>query len=364
VSPLGLAPPSDADPWLIPLGGYCIERRLPRNERSITALAFAPDGRLFMGLDASPAGEPDPYVLYDAHHPSRSIAVYNTVSDSGFGEILTESTRVTGLDYHNGALYVSRAGEVGYIPDGGQYQPLAGGFAVASRLFHANNGIVVLNGWVYVSAGGVMDGFSDGPIQGMSEQQAQNTVAGGNLYASRLVRAPLDRLVTERSINVFQTAARGLRNPYGLAADLNGRLWITDNGATNVPNSISAGDEVNMFDPRSLSAGAAAGDEEATPFYGFPLALNGSPPDWYSGPVLDLANASAPTGITWAYDTIFFAIYGTKPGLYRLAQDASGQIISERVMLVWPLISMTTAPDGSLWIGTGEGGLYRMTPGC
>jgi len=140
-----------------------------------------------------------------------------------------------------------------------------------------------------------------------AEQQAQNAVAGGNLYASRLVRASLDRLLTERSINVFQTAARGLRNPYGLAADSYGRLWITDNGATNVPNSISAGDEVNMFDPRSLSPEAAAGNEEASPFYGFPLALNGSPPAWYSGPILDLANASAPTGVTWAYDTALSA---------------------------------------------------------
>ncbi len=33
-------------------------------------------------------------------------------------------------------------------------------------------------------------------------------------------------------------------------------------------------------------------------------------------------------------------------------------------MLVWPLLSMTTAPDGALWLGTGTGGLFRVTPGC
>jgi hypothetical protein len=27
-------------------------------------------------------------------------------------------------------------------------------------------------------------------------------------------------------------------------------------------------------------------------------------------------------------------------------------------------LAVTTAPDGALWIGTGAGGLFRMTPGC
>ena len=361
---LGLAPPSDADPFLIPQGGFCIEQRLPRlanQDRSITALAFAPDGRLFIALDASPSGQNvDPLVLLDAFHPSRSIVVHDSNSDGGYGEILTESPRITGLNYANGALYVSRAGEVGRIPDGGGYEKLAGGFAVQSQLFHANNGIVVSDGWVYVSAGGVRDGWSDGPLENISEDAAQSIVSGGNGLAARIVRAPLDLLLSERSINNFQTAARGVRNPYGITRAPDGRLWFTDNGSTNVPEGISAGDEVNVFDPSSVPGGTPEG---ATPYYGFPLALTGANPNWRA-PAIVLPNTAAPTGITWAYGTLFYGQYGRQPGLYRVGRAANGQVISERVMLVWPLISLATAPDGALWIGTGTGGLYRMTPGC
>lgn len=357
---LGLPAPSDGDGWLTPRGGFCLDQHLAQNDRGITALTFAPDGRLFMALDSRIDGQPDTNILYDAFHPSRSIAIYDPNTRYTPQEIMAESTRITGMAYANGALFISRAGEVGWLPDGGVYRPLAGGFAVNSQLFHANNGLVISGGYVYVSAGGVRDGYSDGPIEGIGEAGAQDVVSGGNRFAARLLRAPLDRLINEFSINVFETAARGLRNPYGVAVDPSGRIWFTDNGATNVPENVSAGDEVNLFDPGATPPGTP---EDATPYYGFPLALT-SPQSWYTGPVVDLLNTSAPTGLTWAYGTIFFGQYGRNPGLYRIGRTASGVVIAERVMLVWPLLATTTAPDGALWIGTGGGGLYRMTPGC
>ncbi|MCE7987694.1 MAG: hypothetical protein DYG89_41545 [Caldilinea sp. CFX5] len=357
---LGLPAPADSDAWLQPRGGFCIDQHLPDNQRGITALAFAPDGRLFIATDVSLDGQPDPNILYDAYHPSRSILVYDPASRYTPQEIMRESSRITGITYSNGALFLNRAGEVGWIPDGGSYKPLAGGFAVNSQLFHANNGIAVANGYLYIAAGGVRDGYSDGPIVGMAEAGALNVVTGGNRFAARLLRAPIDRLLSEYKIEVFETAARGLRNPYGLTTDPSGRLWFTDNGATNVPENVSAGDEVDLFDPGSTPPGTP---EESTPYYGFPLALT-SPQPWYSLPVVDLLNTSAPTGITWAYGTIFFGQYGRDPGLYRVGRAANGQMIAERVMLVWPLLAVTTAPDGALWIGTGTGGLFRLTPGC
>jgi hypothetical protein len=361
-SALNLAPPADGDGWLQPRGGYCVEQRLPQNERGITALAFAPDGRLFMALDQSLTDEPDPLILYDAYHPSRSVAIYDPAADTRPVEIFVESTRITGMVYHNGALYLNRAGEVGWIPEGGKYQPLAGGFAVNSQLFHANNGLAILDGWLYVSAGGVIDGYSDGPIVGIGEAGAQNVVSAGNRFAARIVRAPLDVLVSQRSIEAFQTVARGVRNPYGLAVDPSGRIWFTDNGATNVPDNVSAGDEVNLLDARTVAPGTA---EDATPYFGFPLALTANPaPDWYRSPVVALPNTSAPTAISWAYGTLFFGVYGRNPGLYRLGQGADGSVVAERVLLIWPLLSMATAPDGALWIGTGSGGLFRVAPGC
>jgi glucose/arabinose dehydrogenase len=265
------------------------------------------------------------------------------------------------MTYYNGALYLARAGEVGRIVDGGAYEPLAGGFAVNSQLFHANNGIAILDGWLYVTAGGVIDGYSDGPIVGIGEAGAQNVVAGGNRFAARIVRAPLDVLLGQRSIEAFQTVARGVRNPYGITIDGSGRLWFTDNGATNVPDDVSAGDEVNLLDPRTVAPGTA---EDATPYYGFPLALTSPAPDWYTPPVVDLPNTSAPTSITWAYGTLFFGVYGRNPGLYRVGRAGDGSMVAERILLAWPLLATATAPDGSLWIGTGSGGLFRVAPGC
>jgi len=366
-TPLGLPAPSDDDPWMIPQGGFCVEQRLQQKleeQRGITSLAFAPDGRLFLGLDSPTTGSQDPNILFDAFHPSRSIGVYQSNGGTTFDEILAESGRITGMVWQNGVLYLNRAGEVGRIVDGGQYERLAAGFSVEGRLFHANNGIAIVNGWLYVSAGGVRDGFSDGLIApGDGDVPAESlatSIAGGNPYGSRIVRAQLDRLVSERSIGVFQTAARGVRNPYGLTADPAGRIWFTDNGATNVPGDTTAGDEVNFLDPSTLSS---AGDESTTPYYGFPLALAGIQKEWWTGPVLALPNTSAPTSITWAYGTIYYAQYGRDPGLYRVA-SAGGRLVAERVLLSWPIQALATAPDGALWVGTGSGGLYRITPGC
>ncbi len=371
VAPLNLGAPSESDPWLIPLGGFCAEQFLApklQDKHSITALTFAPDGRLFIALDHPATGNFDPNILYDPYHASRSLVIWHSVSRDSYYEILRESSRITGMAWHAGALYLNRAGEVGRIVDGGGYEPLAGGFAIAGQLFHANNGLVISDGWLYISAGGVRDGYSDGIIvlddgELPAETLATNVAAGGNPFAARIVRARLDRLLAERSIGVFQTAARGVRNPYGIAVDPFGRIWFTDNGATNVPGDFNAGDEVDLLDPRTLSAAANAGDVNATPFYGFPLVLGGVNKDWWTAPVLILPNSAAPTGITWAYDTIFFANYGRDPGLFRMA-NAGGVIIAERIMHNWPVQAVATAPDGAVWIGTGTGGLFRIVPGC
>ncbi len=356
---LGLGAPTDDDPWLIPRGGLCIERKLPDNERGITAMTFAPDGRLFLAFDSKLTGEDvDQIILYDAYHPSRSIGVIDSSAMQGLTEILQESPRITGMDWQDGVLYISRAGEVGLIADGGTYEALAGGFAVNSQLFHANNGLVIANGWLYVSAGGVRDGYSDGPMVDIDEATAQQIASGGNPLAARIVRAPLDALTSQRSSSVFSTAARGTRNPYGITVDGVGRIWFTDNGATNVPEDVSAGDEVNLLDPATIG-----GDEAGSPYYGFPLAIL-QPKEWYAPPAVVLPNTAAPTGITWALGTIYYAQYGKDPGLYRLGVNSAGNLISERVMLGWPILSLATAPDGALWVGMGDGSLFRLTAGC
>lgn len=370
-APLNLAAPSESDPWLVPRGGFCAEQFLAlelQDRHSITALTFAPDGRLFIALDVPATGDFDPNIQFDPYSAVRSIVIWHSVSKDSYYEILRDSSRVTGMEWHEGALYLNRAGEIGRIPDGGTYELLAHGFAVAGHLYHANNGLVISDGWVYISAGGVRDGYSDGIIVPQDGDQpaetlATNMAAGGNQFGARIIRARLDRLLAERMIGAFQTAARGVRNPYGITVDPRGRIWFTDNGATNVPGDYNAGDEIELLDPGALSAGAVAGDVNATPFYGFPMILGGVNKDWWAAPVLVLPNSTAPTGITWAYDTIFFALYGRDPGLYRLA-NAGGSIIAERIMHNWPVQAVATAPDGAIWIGTGTGLLYRLVPGC
>ncbi|MCX6046011.1 MAG: PQQ-dependent sugar dehydrogenase [Chloroflexi bacterium] len=361
VAALNLPAPSNSDPALRPAGGFCLDQRLPNLKRGITALAFDPNGTLYVADDMPLDEHADPLILNDAYHPSRSISVYNPANSGSLSPIFSESSRITGMTYYNGALYISRAGEVGRIPDGGKYERLAIGFAVQSQLFHANDGIAISNNWLYISAGGIHDGYSDGPVVGIGEAAAQAYASGGNRFAARLVRAPLDALLSQRSIETFQTAVRGVRNPYGLTVDPSGQLWFTDNGASNVPDAISAGDEVNLFNPNTTVPGTP---DDATPYYGFPLALSGSTPDWYTSPIITMPNSAAPTGITWAYGTIFYGQYGRDPGLYRLARAADGKIVTERIMQIWPLLAVTTAPDGALWLGTGTGGLFRMTPGC
>lgn len=356
---LGLPAAADTDGWLQPRGGgLCVERKLPDNKRGITAMTFAPDGRLFLALDSDLATDVDPLILYEPRQPSRSIAVVDSSSMQGLTEILKESPRITGLDWDNGNLFVSRAGEVGVIPDGGEYDTLASGFAVTGRLFHANNGLAISDGWLYMSDGGVIDGYSDGPLVGMDEAAAQQIASGGNPWAARIVRAPIDQLLSQKSISAFSTAARGTRNPYGITVAPSGLIWFTDNGSTNVPEGVSAGDEVNVLNPAS----AGSSDADA-PYYGFPLALT-EPKDWYMRPAVVLENTAAPTGITWALGTIYFSQYGRDPGLYRIGMDAAGTMMAERVMLGWPILSLATAPDGALWMGMGDGGLFRITTGC
>ncbi|MEZ4639168.1 MAG: hypothetical protein R2856_30090 [Caldilineaceae bacterium] len=145
-----------------------MEQRLAQrleNSFGITSLAFAPDGRLFIGLDSPSTGEIDPNILFDAFHPSRSVVVYNTASsDQFYTPILEESPRHGAVFYQAAPSTSAAPVKWAASPDGGSYEALAGGFAVNGRLFHANNGIAISNGWVYVSAGGVRDGYSDGII--------------------------------------------------------------------------------------------------------------------------------------------------------------------------------------------------------
>lgn len=341
--------------------GYCAERRLADNTRSITAMSFAADGRLFLALDSYSIKNQDLSLLTAPYHPSRAVSVYDTLGRFIEYEILSNSSRITGLYFYNGVLYISRAGEIGRIPDGGEYETLAEGFAVNGQIFHANNGIVIVDEWIYLATGGMYDGYVDAPLGSsdlVDEQRVQNIVANNNPYAARIIRAPLKRLQIERSIDVFSTVAIGVRNPYGITSDPDDRIWFTDNGASGIIHEFKAGDEVNLLETKTLHM------DSPLLHYGFPLMLYNLFPKQYVPPIISLQNSAAPTGITWAYGTIFFAQYGRDPGVYRVDYDMVGNAVANRVVDAWPVIALATAPDGALWIGMGDGGLYKLTLGC
>lgn len=174
---------------MTPRGGFCVEQHLPDNGRSITSMTFAPDGRLFLALDSPPTGEADPLVLYDAYHPSRAVAVYDPVSRNSMQEIFRR------VAAHHRPRLCQRRRLPQPLGRGGldsrwrrEYQPLAGRLRRQQPAFPRQQRAGHLNGWLYISAGGVRDGYSDGPLVGMDENSAQSIVSGGNGYAAHRAR--------------------------------------------------------------------------------------------------------------------------------------------------------------------------------
>lgn len=355
---LGISAPTENDSPFAPVG-FCVERRFVANGKAITALAHAPDGRLFVALEADSIPNLDSDVFFDPYQQNRSIAVYDTLGMKEEYVLLSASSRITGLEYYDGALYISRTGEIGFLPDGGQYETLVSGFAVNGALSHANNGIIVLDGELYVAAGGVIDGASDGKIEITTEESGQNLASGKNPLGARILRVSVDSLKQRRGVDGFEVVATGVRNPYDMAVDPAGNVWFSENGATGIEDEYLAGDEINIIDKSALL------DSGTTPpSFGFPLTLYGYLPKSYIPPAIPLRNSAAPTGVSWAYGTVFYAQYGRLPGLYRVGLNGTDELESERVMNAWPIIALETDASGTLWLGMGTGELLKVFPGC
>lgn len=221
---------------------------------------------------------------------------------------------------------------------------------------HSNNGIAFgPDGRLYITAGGPRE----------TQLEFKN---GEYLYQNK----PLDPLVSGILVadldgKNLKRLAKGMRNPYDLAFDAQGRLFATDNGTDAVPNP--AGDELNLV--------AADGD------YGYP-EVAGYPPPWSKSiaPIVSYRAHASPDGVA-VYDgtqfpkkfrgDIFVAIWSDSERLYSQADiergftnafrgskidrvqliEKEGQLVGESSDFAWDFdhpIDVTIAPDGSMYV--------------
>jgi glucose/arabinose dehydrogenase len=115
----------------------------------------------------------------------------------------------------------------------------------------------------------------------------------------------------------FETFAKGLRNPYGLAFDKDGNLFATDNG----PDNPAAPDELDYV--------MEGGD------YGFPNYF-GSPPNGSGtiGPVTTLQTHSSSDGFTFYYGTRFPTDYVGNAFIAQWGANSGDPSIGKRIVRI------------------------------
>jgi glucose/arabinose dehydrogenase len=170
---------------------------------SITALAFGPDGRLYV---ASGDG------------------TIRAVGRSGTTLIAGGFTAPLGLAWHKHVLYVSSTGQIAALTPSKGYRSFTRRVIVTGIPTgrHQNDSIAFAGGWMYVGVGSTC-----------------NACLESNPRSASIMRFHPDG-------SHAQVYAHGLRNPYGLAVrPATGRLYATDNGRDDFGNSVP--DELNLI---------------------------------------------------------------------------------------------------------------------
>lgn len=221
---------------------------------------------------------------------------------------------------------------------------------------HSSNGVAFgPDGKLYISVGGPREtdvDFKDG--QYLYKDKPIDPLVGGILVA-------------DPDGSNLKSFAHGMRNPYDLAFDSQGRLFATDNGTDSSPNP--AGDELNLV--------VAGGN------YGYPEAT-GFPPPWSNtlAPVVAYRAHSSPDGLVVYEGTqfperfrgnLFVAIWSDSERLFSQADLQRGYLGGfrgskiDRVQLsevnghwkgtssdfAWDFdhpIDVTVGPDGSMYV--------------
>lgn len=287
-----------------------------------TSITFGPDGLLYIAVQQG---------------------TIVTMDDSGnVNGYFSGLTTPTGIAFRPGTsqLFVSdrpRELNVGgearvSVIDGGSLRTLIAQLPCCYTFYHSAQGIAFgPDGYGYVGIGGRADHgeILDGPNAGQQDQM--------HPYEASILRFNPDN----GAVEVF---ARGFRNPYDIAWDPAGLLWVTD----NTPD----------YDPPEEVHRVTPGGQHGYPYYDCDVCF--SPPAGVTvqPPTYTFAPSTSPTGIAVYtgnqfpanyYNNKFVTLWSAFVGAQKVMRLGSGAPTNFATGFAAP-IDVVEGPDGSLYV--------------
>jgi glucose/arabinose dehydrogenase len=277
-----------------------------------------------------------------------------TVNSDGQVKVFFEGLIVpTGLAFQPGTskLYVSSRldpaneggeGAISYIQDGKLTQ-IIDGLPCCYVGMHGPNGIAFgPSGFGYVGVGGRAD---HGEILSGSREGLQDEL--------QPLEASIIRFTPDGSI--VENYARGFRNAYDIAWDVNGNLYATDNGRDG---DMEAGDN-----PPDELHRVVPGGEHGYPWYECPTCFSSPegveviPPDHEFVPHAAAAGITVYLSDQWPdyYNDLFVVLWSAFEGAQKVVRftidDRNGELIPSDFATGFAApIDLTVGPDGHLYV--------------